>query len=83
MGDMIVLIQGSKEFLDGLRPFPEDFRFKLSPAWSLTLKGGVRAGQADSERALELSDVFGSLIMDGSADEKMEQSRKNMKPDEL
>ena len=40
VGDMIVLIQGSKEFLEGLRPFPEDFRFKLSPAWSLTLKGG-------------------------------------------
>ena len=82
IGDTIYLIEGSKAFMKGLSEFPENYRFKMSPTWRITIRGGERAGQAkkgngDSDD-LELSEYLQSLVMTATADEMMEKSKKTM-----
>ena len=78
IGDLIVLIEGSKEFMRGLREFHEDHKFRLSGGLQIIIKGGVRLGQKHKgNQELELSDIFKSLIMQSTADETMEKKRQN------
>ena len=77
VGDMIVLMEASKEFISALKTFPEDFPFRMSGGWWMTNKGGIRAGLRKSDqKELELSDIFKSLIMEGAADETMEKTNR-------
>ena len=46
IGDTIVLLEGSKEFMEELATFPEEFRFFVSYSWKMTIRGGKRKGDA-------------------------------------
>ena len=85
IGDAIAMYEGSKALMEGLRGFPEDFRFKVSPTWRLTIRGGIRRGQprteAEAADSLELSDFFRTLVMEAGAEEAMKRSKETMKPD--
>ena len=85
IGDMIVIVEGSKDFMEALRGFPEEFRFKVSPTWRLTIRGGIRKGQPRGEMeaadSLELSDFFRTLVMEAGVEDAMKKSKNSMKPD--
>ena len=78
IGDMILLIEGSKKFMAGLETFNEDHRFRLSGNWRIQIRGGKRIGQGRRNSPdLELSEGLQSLVMQASADETMEQTKRN------
>ena len=82
IGAMILLVEGSKPFMDGLAEFPEEYRFRLSGSWRMQIRGGTRRGQRRSNAPeLELSESLQSLVMQGSANETMNRAKENATPD--
>ena len=81
---MILLIEGSKPFMDALKTFPENFKFRLCDNWRVTIRGGERVGKRrsgagpDDSADLELSEFLKSMVMDSTAEEMMEKSKSSM-----
>ena len=78
IGDQIVLLEGSTDFMDGLKLFPERFAFQVSRTWKLTIRGGKRSDQTrETENMGDFSEQFRNSVLVGSKDDAMKEARKN------
>ena len=79
IGDQIVLIEGSKPFMDSLALFPSRFPFEVSKAWKVTIRGGKRSDSRDrgAEELTDFSEQFRNSVLVGAAEETMEEARKS------
>ena len=79
MGDIIVLLEGSNDFMQGLSTFPEKFLFNVSDAWKISIKGGTRKDQRVRQATdmADFSELFRSSVLVASANDTVEQARRN------
>ena len=74
IGDQIVMVEGSKKFMEGLALFPARFPFEVSRNWKLTIRGGKRLDQQQNKEKDELSDFseqFRNSVLVEAAEEMM------------
>ena len=78
IGHQIILLEGSKEFMEGLAKFPARYPFEISRAWRLTIRGGKRADQTErvTEDLTDFSEQFRNSVLVGAAEDVMEEARK-------
>ena len=77
IGDQIVLLEGSTQFMEGLKLFPERYPFQVSKTWKLTIRGGKRSDQTrESENMGEFTEQFRNSVLVGSVDDAMKEARK-------
>ena len=79
IGDQIVMLEGSKEFMEGLALFPSKFPFEVSRAWKLTIRGGKRSDQKktedkDKDDISEFSEQFRNSVLVDAVDEMMREA---------
>ena len=79
IGDQIVMIEGSKAFMDGLALFPSKFPFEVSRVWKLTIRGGRRSDQTmkESDDLTDFSEQFKNSVLVGAAGDMAEEAKRN------
>ena len=80
IGDQIILLEGSRPFMEGLAKFPESFLFDVSRSWKVTLRGGKRAdsqGSKDADDMSNFSEQFRTSVLVDSAGTAMEEAKRS------
>ena len=70
IGNVIYLLD-SPYLADKLRAYPEDFKFQCGGGFTVTLKGGIRGSQLNTQ----FTKAFSSSVMLGSAAEAMRNAQ--------
>ena len=79
VGDLIVLIEGSREFMEGLAKFPSKYLFNMSAVWRVTIKGGQRSDQDKSQESAAMAaftDQFKNSVLVDSAKSTVEEAKR-------
>ena len=71
IGNVIYLLD-SPYLADKLRAYPEDFEFQCGGGFTVTLKGGIRGSQLNTQ----FTKAFSSSVMLGSAAEAMRNAQQ-------
>ena len=79
IGDTILLIEGSDDFMKGLELFPSKFLFQMSPTWKLSIRGGRRSDQTKAKESAEIAtftEQFKNAVLVASAEATISEAKR-------
>ena len=80
IGDSILMIEGSDDFMQGLAGFPTRHLFQMSPSWRLSIRGGKRSDQTQARETAEIAsftEQFKNSVLVATAEETIREAKKS------